>query len=85
MPDSLPVYVATGKRKTAGARVRLKAGHGQILVNGKPVADYFSRDSDKILLRKPLEAGGIHPIQAQLQQIRMWGGGIDAPADRLRT
>ena len=56
MPDSLPVYVATGKRKTAVARVRMKAGHGQILVNGKPAADYFSRETDRILLRKPLEA-----------------------------
>ncbi len=56
MPDSLPVYMATGKRKTAIARVRMKAGHGQILVNGKPAADYFSRETDQILLRKPLEA-----------------------------
>jgi small subunit ribosomal protein S9 len=47
---------ATGKRKTAVARVRLELGAGSIIVNGKVDSEYFARASDRIMIRKPLEA-----------------------------
>jgi small subunit ribosomal protein S9 len=49
-------HVATGKRKTAIARVYLTLGSGAITVNGKPVDDYFSREVHRIVVREPLEA-----------------------------
>jgi len=50
------VIAATGKRKTAIARVRLKPGSGTISVNGRSVEEYFPRDVDQLNVRKPLEA-----------------------------
>lgn len=45
----------TGRRKSAVARVFLKPGSGQILVNRKPVDEYFGRKTDSMLVRQPLE------------------------------
>lgn len=47
---------ATGKRKTAVARVWIKPGSGKITVNGKDYADYFGRPVLQMVLRQPLEA-----------------------------
>jgi len=49
------VTVATGKRKTAVARVRIKLGTGAIVVNGRNADDYFPRPSHRLMVRKPLE------------------------------
>ncbi len=45
----------TGRRKSAVARVFIKAGKGDIVVNGKPIADYFSRETSLMIVRQPLE------------------------------
>ena len=45
----------TGRRKSAVARVFIKAGTGDIVVNGKPIADYFSRETSLMIVRQPLE------------------------------
>ncbi len=45
----------TGRRKSAVARVFLKAGKGDIIVNGKPIAEYFSRETSLMIVRQPLE------------------------------
>lgn len=45
----------TGRRKTAVARVFLKAGSGKIVVNGKPVDEFFSRETGRMVVRQPLE------------------------------
>lgn len=44
----------TGRRKSAVARVFLKAGSGQIIVNGKPADEYFSRETGLMVIRQPL-------------------------------
>jgi small subunit ribosomal protein S9 len=44
----------TGRRKTAVARVFLKAGSGNIVVNGKPVDEFFSRETGRMIVRQPL-------------------------------
>jgi small subunit ribosomal protein S9 len=51
-------YRATGKRKTAVARVILKPGTGTYLVNGKPLDTFFPRPSLGRNIRQPLEAVG---------------------------
>lgn len=45
----------TGRRKSAVARVFLKAGKGDIVVNGKPVDQFFSRETGRMIVRQPLE------------------------------
>ena len=44
----------TGRRKTAVARVFLKRGTGKIVVNGKPVDNYFARETGRMVVRQPL-------------------------------
>jgi len=44
----------TGRRKSAVARVFLNPGKGDIVVNGKPVDEFFSRETGRIIVRQPL-------------------------------
>ncbi|MCF7968685.1 MAG: 30S ribosomal protein S9 [Methylococcaceae bacterium] len=48
-------YYGTGRRKSAVARVFAKTGSGRILVNNKPVEEYFGRKTDQMVVRQPLE------------------------------
>ncbi len=45
----------TGRRKSAVARVYLRPGKGDIIVNGKPVDQFFSRETGRMIVRQPLE------------------------------
>ncbi len=45
----------TGRRKTATARVFLRPGKGQILINRKSLDDYFGRETSRMVVRQPLE------------------------------
>ena len=49
-----PHHYGTGRRKTAVARVYLKPGKGDIVVNGKPVDLFFSRETGRMVVRQPL-------------------------------
>ena len=77
-----PRTYATGKRKTAIARVWLKAGSGTIVVNGLPCDEYFERETSRMVLRQALEL-----IEAQ-DQFDVWatcaGGGKSAQAEAMR-
>jgi small subunit ribosomal protein S9 len=44
----------TGRRKSSVARVFMKAGTGKIVVNDKPVDEYFSRETGRMIVRQPL-------------------------------
>ena len=44
----------TGRRKTAVARVYIRPGRGDITVNGKPVDEFFSRETGRMIVRQPL-------------------------------
>ncbi|MBT0964066.1 30S ribosomal protein S9 [Denitromonas iodatirespirans] len=48
----------TGRRKSAVARVFIKAGNGSIVVNGKPVDEFFSRETGRMIVRQPLVLTG---------------------------
>ncbi len=45
----------TGRRKSSVARVFIKSGKGNIVVNDKPADEYFSRETSRMVLRQPLE------------------------------
>ena len=48
----------TGRRKTSVARVFIKKGSGKIVVNGKPVDEFFARETGRMIVRQPLELTG---------------------------
>jgi small subunit ribosomal protein S9 len=75
-------YRATGKRKTAIARVTLKPGKGTYLVNGRTLEQHFPRDTLQRNIRQPLETVG---YQERMDVVaRLHGGGISAQAGALR-
>jgi small subunit ribosomal protein S9 len=75
-------YTATGKRKTAVARVILKPGTGTYSINGKALDLAFPRDTLQRVIRQPLEAVG---YESRMDVVaRMHGGGIAAQAGALR-
>ena len=47
-------YYGTGRRKSSVARVFLQKGSGQIIVNGRPVDEFFSRETSRMVVRQPL-------------------------------
>jgi small subunit ribosomal protein S9 len=75
-------YTATGKRKTAIARVILRPGSGAYNVNGKTLEDHFPRTTLQRNIRQPLETVG---YEARMDVVaRLQGGGISAQAGALR-
>jgi len=75
-------YRATGKRKTAVARVILRPGTGAYTINGKTLDDYFPRPALGRNIRQPLEAVGYEDRMDVVA--RMHGGGVSAQAGALR-
>ena len=75
-------YRATGKRKTAVARVILRPGNGTYLVNGKTLDNYFPRPALGRNIRQPLEAVGYEDRMDVV--VRVHGGGVSAQAGALR-
>ena len=75
-------YRATGKRKTAIARVTLRPGAGSYLVNGRTLEEHFPRITLQRNIRQPLETVGYHERMDVVA--RLHGGGISAQAGALR-
>lgn len=76
------IYYATGKRKSAIARTWLMPGKGTILVNNRPVNDYFKIESVKTIMAQPLvltNTFGTFDIK-----VRVKGGGISGQAGAIR-
>jgi small subunit ribosomal protein S9 len=75
-------YTATGKRKTAVARVILRPGSGAYTINGRPLEDFFPRQTLQRNIRQPLETVG---YEARMDvHARLHGGGVSAQAGALR-
>ena len=75
-------FTATGKRKSAVARVRIKPGTGQIVVNGRTMVDYFPREVLHMRIQTPFEAVGAEGRWDVIAKIH--GGGVSGQADALR-
>ena len=73
---------ATGKRKTAIARVILKPGTGNYLINGRTIDEFFPRATLQRTIRQPLETVGYEDRMDVIA--RMHGGGVSAQAGALR-
>jgi small subunit ribosomal protein S9 len=75
-------FLGTGRRKTAVARVRLAAGSGKIVVNGRPFENYFPTDTLRTLAMMPLavtESAAKYDIRVNLD-----GGGPTGQAGAMR-
>ncbi|HSC88169.1 MAG TPA: 30S ribosomal protein S9 [Polyangiaceae bacterium] len=73
---------ATGKRKTAVARVWISAGTGEVSVNRKPISDYFERETSVMIAKQSLELlelGDKYDVHAYVA-----GGGHSAQAEAVR-
>jgi small subunit ribosomal protein S9 len=71
-------YEAVGRRKTSSARVRLYPGSGTIVVNERPAVEYFPRETDMMLINRPLqmtETSSSYNISIHVQ-----GGGLTGQA-----
>jgi small subunit ribosomal protein S9 len=75
-------YRATGKRKTAVARVILRPGTGAYSINGKTLNDFFPRSTLQRNIRQPLETVGYEDRMDVVA--RMHGGGVSSQAGALR-
>src|SRR4051812_35740146 len=71
-------YIGTGRRKTAVARVRITEGKGQVVINGKPLEEYFHEDKDRAAVLGPLK------VTDQLTRLDVFvsakGGGVTGQA-----
>ena len=76
------IYYATGKRKSAIARTWLKPGKGEIIINNRPVDDYFKTPSAKILMMQPLVL--TNTLGSYDIKVRVLGGGISGQAGAIR-
>jgi small subunit ribosomal protein S9 len=76
------VFYATGKRKTAIARVRMVAGDGKYEINRKALDDYFHRETSKMIIKQPIEltetTGKYNII------VKVHGGGMSSQAGAIR-
>ena len=75
-------FYATGKRKTAIARVWVQPGDGRILVNNTPADEYFLRDTSIMVIKQPFELTGTwgsYDVRATVK-----GGGLTGQAGALR-
>jgi small subunit ribosomal protein S9 len=72
-PEKTGDSIATGRRKKAVARVRIKGGSGKIVVNGRPVEDYFPSEKDRFQVLDALNQTG--KLNAVDVSIAVHGGG----------
>ncbi|HLT02621.1 MAG TPA: 30S ribosomal protein S9 [Geminicoccaceae bacterium] len=75
-------YYGTGRRKTSVARVFLKRGTGKFVVNGKPLDDYFARETGRMVVRQPLEL--TDNLQSFDIKVNVAGGGESGQAGAVR-
>jgi len=77
-----PLVCATGRRKEAVAEVRLKAGAGRIMVNGRTLEDYFPRPTLQMVIRQPFVA--TQTVNQYDCAAQVHGGGLSGQAGALR-
>jgi small subunit ribosomal protein S9 len=78
----MEVYLATGRRKNAIARVRMTPGKGEVKVNGKSLLEYFTRETLKMDIEQPLEV--TETLGKFDFAINTTGGGLTGQAGAVR-
>ena len=75
-------WSATGRRKSSVARVRFTKGKGVIVVNRRPLDEYFGRDTSKMVLKQPLKL--VDLISQYDIDVNVNGGGLSGQAGAIR-
>ncbi|POA97905.1 30S ribosomal protein S9 [Chromobacterium sinusclupearum] len=75
-------YYGTGRRKSSVARVFMQKGSGQIIVNGKPVDEYFARETGRMVIRQPLVL--TENLESFDIKVNVVGGGETGQAGAIR-
>ena len=78
----MEVYLATGRRKNAIARVRMSPGSGNVQINGKDLLGYFKRETLKMDIEQPLEL--TETLDKFDITARVIGGGLSGQAGAVR-
>jgi len=75
-------YYGTGRRKSSAARVFIRPGTGNILVNKKPLDEYFGRETSRMVVRQPLEL--VQMADKFDIKVTVTGGGNTGQAGAIR-
>ncbi len=75
-------HYGTGRRKSSAARVFVRPGNGRILVNDRPVDEYFGRETARMIVRQPLEVAGA--LDRFDITVTVRGGGSSGQAGAIR-
>ncbi len=76
------IYHGVGKRKTSVARVWMKPGRGEVIINNRPFEEYIPRESLRKLIFEPFELVG--KVGEFDIKVNVKGGGVSAQADAIR-
>ncbi len=82
MPQAQQTYQGTGRRKSSTARVYMRRGSGQILVNNRPLDEYFGRETARMIVRQPLEL--VEMVDKMDFRVTVSGGGNSGQAGAIR-
>ena len=82
MAERRDLYVATGKRKSAVARVRMFPGDGKIAVNERALDDYFGRETSRMIVNQPFDVTNTRGQYSA--SVNVNGGGVAAQATAIR-
>lgn len=74
-------YEGIGRRKAASARVRLYPGEGAVIINDKPLEEYFGRERDRMMVVAPLSSVGLQNVYTL--SVKVQGGGVTGQADAI--
>jgi small subunit ribosomal protein S9 len=75
-------FYATGRRKEATARVWIKTGTGAMLVNGRPLDEYFGRETSIMIINQPLQV--LEQVSKVDMTVNVRGGGLSGQAGAIR-
>jgi small subunit ribosomal protein S9 len=75
-------YYGTGRRKTSTARVYMRPGKGEIIINKRALEDYFGRETSCMIVRQPLDTVGVRD-KFDIS-VTVVGGGISGQAGAVR-
>ena len=75
-------YYGTGRRKSSTARVFMKSGSGAIEVNGRPLDEYFGRETSRMVVRQPLQTADA--MEKFDISVTVTGGGNTGQAGAIR-
>lgn len=75
-------FYATGRRKESTARVWIKSGNGTMMVNGRPLDEYFGRETSIMIINQPLQV--LEQVGKVDMTVNVRGGGLSGQAGAIR-